>query len=326
MAVFLSCGDALFDLFAGPGGDIATVRLEGHVGGSPLNVAIGLARLGNRAGYFCKNSSDLFGARIRGYLDANGVALDWLVPTDRPSTLAIVQTDTSGSASYVFHIGGTADVSIETAELPETLPDAIEAVHVGSYSTAVEPTASALLALVRRERGRRPISYDPNVRLPIEPDLELWRSRFREFGACADVIKASDEDIVSLAEPGATGKPRFDEFAADALALGAKLVVVTRGGEGALVYAADGRTSEAAGVPVEVQDTVGAGDTFQAATLHWLAHHGAISEGGLDIEGADLADLADFAACAAAITCTRSGANLPTIEELERFRADRGRA
>ena len=129
--MYLCCGDALFDLFAVPGDDVAGIRLDGHVGGSPLNVAVGLARLGNRTGYLCKNSDDPFGQRIRAFLDANGVSLDWVLPTTRNSTLAIVQTDASGAASYVFHIAGTADVSIGRDELPEDLPDALEVVHVG---------------------------------------------------------------------------------------------------------------------------------------------------------------------------------------------------
>jgi len=324
MPVFLSCGDALFDLFAGSGDDAAGIRLEGHVGGSPLNVAVGLSRLGNRAGFLCKNSDDLFGQRIRAYLDANGVALDWVMPTVRNSTLAIVQTDVTGAAIYVFHIEGTADVSIEEADLPASLPDELDVVHVASYSTVVEPTASSLLALVRRESARRLISYDPNLRLMIEPDRDVWRARFAEIVACTDVVKASDEDVAALVGSDGKGdRDAFDAFAADTIGKGAGLVLVTRGNDGAMVYAADGRVTEVPGVLVDVQDTVGAGDTFQAAALHWLGAHGAIENGALRLDGADLADLGDFATAAAAITCTRSGANLPTFEDVERFRAAR---
>ncbi len=322
--MYLCCGDALFDLFAVPGDDVAGIRLDGHVGGSPLNVAVGLARLGNRTGYLCKNSDDPFGQRIRAFLDANGVSLDWVLPTTRNSTLAIVQTDASGAASYVFHIAGTADVSIGRDELPEDLPDALEVVHVGSYSTVVEPTAGALLALLRRESARRLISYDPNIRLPIEPDLDVWRTRFGEIAAVADVIKASDEDIAALQGGGRRGRDAFDAFAADAFGRGAGLVLVTRGGDGALAYAADGRVAEVPGVRVDVRDTVGAGDTFQAATLHRLGALGAMSGGTLRPDDVDLEELAGFATAAAAITCTRSGADLPTIEEVEGFLAGRG--
>jgi len=322
--VFLSCGDTLFDLFVHPGKVVGDVHLDGHVGGSPLNVALGLSRLGDRAGYLCKNSTDLFGERIRAYLDINGVLLDWIVSTPLNSTLAIVQLDAGGSANYVFHIHGTADVSLETCELPESFPDDLDVLHVASYSTVTEPTASTLLALIRRESGRRLISYDPNLRLQIEPDVDIWRTRFKEIAACSDLIKASDEDVAMIR--GVEGKARaadVDAFAADAIGTGATLVMITRGSEGASVYCADGRHVDVPGIIVDVQDTVGAGDTFQAASLHWLKANGAIVDGKLDPEDADLAELANFAASAAAITCERAGADLPTLADVERFRAGR---
>ena len=318
--MFLCCGDALFDLFAADGETVGEIRLGGHVGGSPLNVAVGLARMGNPSGYLCKNSTDTFGQRIRRYLDDNGVSGNLIVPSDRNSTLAIVETDESGSASYAFYTDGTADRSMEEGELPTPLPEAVELVHVGSYSTVTDPTGGALLTLVRRERTARVISYDPNVRLAIEPDPDVWRERFAGFAACADVVKASDEDIAALRGASCS----LESFAADTLALGPRLVAVTRGGEGALVFANDGRSAEAAGVDVTVQDTVGAGDTFQASTLHRLRADGALDGGRLDVAALDLQRLAEFAASGAALTCTRSGADLPTLAEIEAFMAERG--
>jgi len=317
--MFVSCGDALFDLFAADGESLGGIRLDGHVGGSPMNVAVGLARLGNAASYLCKNSTGTFGTRIRRYLDENGVGCDLVVPSDRNSTLAIVETDAGGSASYVFYTNGTADRSLEESELPP-LPEEAAVVHVGSYSTATEPTAGALLALVRRERTARVISYDPNVRLSIEPDTDVWRQRFAGFAACADFVKASDEDIAALRGESCS----LETFAADTLALGPRLVAVTRGGAGALLFAADGRSAQAAGVEVTVRDTVGAGDTFQACTLHRLRADGALDGGRLNADVLDLQALADFAANGAALTCTRSGADLPTLDELEAFMAERG--
>ena len=144
--------------------------------------------------------------------------------------------------------------------------------------------------------------------MPIEPDLDVWRTRFGEIAAVADVIKASDEDIAALQGGGKHGRDAFDAFAADALGRGAGLVLVTRGGDGSLAYAADGRVAEVEGVRVDVRDTVGAGDTFQAATLHRLGALGAMSGGTLRLDDVDLEELAGFATAAAAITCTRSGA------------------
>lgn len=325
--MFLSCGDTLFDLFVHPGKAVGDVHLDGHVGGSPLNVALGLARLGNRAGYLCKNSTDLFGERIRAYLDANGVLLDWVVSTSLNSTLAIVQLDDGGSANYVFHIHGTADVSLEESELPDSFPDDLFVLHVASYSTVTEPTASTLLSLIRRESDRRIISYDPNLRPQIEPDLDIWRARYKEISACSDLIKASDEDVAMIRGiEGEAGASDVDAFAADAIGTGATLVMITRGSGGAFVYCSDGRQVSVPGIAVDVQDTVGAGDTFQAASLHWLGANGAIVDGRLDPGDADLAELATFAASAAAITCTRAGADLPTLADVERFRAERSSA
>ena len=317
--MFLSCGDALFDLFAADGDTVGDIRLGGHVGGSPLNVAVGLARLGNAAAYLCKNSTDTFGARIARYLEANAVTRELIVESPRNSTLAIVETDASGAASYVFYTDGTADLSLSEAELPATLAEDIGVVHVGSYSTGVDPTASALLALVRRERAARVISYDPNIRLSIEPDLDIWRERFGGFAAAADVVKASDEDITALFGTSCTA----ERFAAEAFALGATLVAITRGGDGGELHTADGRSARIDGIEVTVRDTVGAGDTFQAAMLHRLGTDGAIAEGTLSTEALDLDALATFAASAAALTCTRSGADLPTLAELEDFIASR---
>jgi len=307
--MFVSCGDALFDLFALPQTTTGTIAIEGHVGGSPLNVAIGLARLGNPTGYLAKNSTDVFGQRIAGFLKENAVSTDFLIPSPRNSTLAIVGMRGDGSAEYGFYTSETADRSMTKAELPATLPRAVECLHVGSYSTATEPTASSLLALVRREQGQRFISYDPNIRTSIEPDLDLWRHQVREFSSTAHFVKASDEDLKALYP----GKP-VENFAADCIARGADLVFVTRGPEGALGFSADGRSTAAPGVPVEVVDTVGAGDTFQAAGLHWLSAAGFLAS--RRAREADLDALMDFAIAAAAVTCSRRGADLPRLDEV----------
>lgn len=313
--MFLSCGDALFDLFAAPQEKAGTITLEGHVGGSPLNVAVGLARLGNPTGYLAKNSTDVFGQRIAAFLKGNGVSTDFLIPSTRNSTLAIVGMRPDGSADYGFYTSETADRSLTTAELPADLPRALDCIHVGSYSTATEPTASSLLALVRRESGGRFISYDPNIRPSIEPDLDLWRQQVDAFGRAAHFVKASDEDL-KLLYPGKSP----ENFAADCITRGASLVFVTRGGEGATGFSADGRSAAAPGLAVDVVDTVGAGDTFQAAGLHWLAARKLLD--ATSARSADLDALLGFAIAAAAVTCSRRGADLPTLGDIEAFRAE----
>lgn len=314
--MFLSCGDALFDLFSGKGSDnesssLSHVTLSGDAGGSPMNVAVGLARLGHHSRFFTKLSSDLFGQRLKLFLDANNVDTSLAPPTTLNTTLAIVETQDDGSADYAFYTDNTADVMIESADIPSSLDDEIRLVHFGSYSTAVEPVASSLMSFANREATNRIISYDPNLRPSIEPDVDRWREVFKIFAATANLIKASDEDIATL-----LGKNREDQFVDDCFSLGAELVFITRGPDGASGFKADGTVVNVGGASVSVVDTVGAGDTFQATLLHWLATHGHLAEGASLLGDVDIAAAMKLAVKAAAITCSRSGADLPHLGDL----------
>lgn len=310
--MFLCCGDALFDLFSLPGDGPATIRLEGRVGGSPLNVAVGLARFGQPVAYFTKNSSDLFGRRIAAYLKHEGVETRFLIEAANNSTLAVVEVDAAGVPNYAFYTGGTADRSLTPDELPATFPPEIRAIHIGSYTTATEPTASSLVALVKREHGRRFISYDPNIRPSIEPDLDVWRRRIASLAGTAHLLKLSSEDA-ELLFPGKSP----EHLAADWIQRGTRLVVMTRGGEGAVGFAAGGCSAAVPGQHVEVVDTVGAGDTFQAAMLTWLEKHDALQAAdAAALDSDDLRAMLSFGARAAAITCSRRGADMPRLAEL----------
>lgn len=311
--MFISCGDILVDLFHTPSDAVGDVGLSGHVGGSPLNVAVGLSRLGNKAGYLCKNSTDVIGQGISRYIEANGILSDWVVPSALNSTLAMIRKNDDGSANYAFYTSNTADVSLTPDELPDQFPDELAVLHFGSYSTAVAPTSTALLALAQREASKRVISYDPNIRAGVQPDMAIWRDTFSQLAGVADFVKASDEDIATLFGSDKS----FESFAADTLAMGASVVAVTEGGKGATVYTADGRVAKSSPPKITVADTVGAGDTFQAASLHWLYTQGCVLNGTLSLENADIQSWIDFATKAAAVTCTRSGADLPTLAEID---------
>ncbi len=312
--MFLSCGDALFDLFAGGSDNPAVIQLDGRVGGAPMNVAIGLSRLGQRVGFFSKVSRDIFGEKIMAHLANEGVDTRLIVRTDQLSTLAIVSLDAAGAARYSFYIENTADRSINAVELPTALPSEIKVIHIGgSYSTAIEPSASSFVGLVERERGRRLISYDPNIRDSVAPDLDLWRARVAKLASMAHLIKASEEDLAKL-YPGRSA----EDAAGDWIAGGANLALVTLGGEGALGFTANGVSARVPGVKVKVIDTVGAGDTFQAATLDWLAREGRLSPDALaSLTSQELPAMLTYAAKAAAITCSRRGADLPRAAELQ---------
>jgi fructokinase len=310
--MILTCGDALFDVFANPSSSTSTMALDARVGGSPLNVAVALSRLGQSAAFLAKVSNDPFGRRLLAHLESEGVDTDLIVRTGAPTTLAIIALDEKGVPTYSFYTSGTADRSLEAAELPARLPDAVRVVHIGSYTTALEPTASSLEALVTRERGRRFISYDPNIRPSIVPDPELWRRRVAALTAQAHLVKASVEDIQFL-YPGAD----VDRVLADWLERGAGIAVATMGDVGARAMTRQGVAARVSSRTVKVIDTVGAGDTFQAALLTWLAEHGRLSADGLaTLSADDLNGLLTFAARAAAITCSRRGADMPRRGEL----------
>lgn len=311
--MFLSCGDSLFDVYAsGDETDVSTISLAGRVGGSPLNVALGLARLGHDAAFFTKMSNDAFGQRIRNFMSREGIDQRFLIPTERNTTLAMVSLSPQGTPQYNFYIDGTADRSIEPAEVPSSFPDDLHAIHLASYSTVTEPTASALAHLVSQEHGRRFISYDPNIRASIEPDLDVWRSRVDATLPFATLVKASEEDL-ELIYPGRN----VETVLGDWIAAGAALAVVTRGENGALGLTRNGVAAQVSGVSVTVADTVGAGDTFQAALLAKLFEDKRLSDAHLaDFDQPMLEDLMGFAVKAAAITCSRRGADLPRRSDL----------
>nr|WP_047577660.1 carbohydrate kinase [Methylobacterium sp. ZNC0032] len=313
--MILVCGEALVDLFAeaGTGGEMPARIVAG---GSPFNVAIGLARLGVAAGFLGGVSRDGFGNLLADLLVREGVDDRYLVRTDRLTTISVVTTGRDGHPGYAFHGEGAADRSLTIADLPTMLPDSIRALTFGSYTMAVEPVGSAFAALAERERGRRVISVDPNLRPTAIGELSGWHRAAERFYRAATIVKASDEDIRIAWD----GQLTPAEAACHWLDLGARLVVVTQGGQGATAFAAAGQVC----VPsrkVAVQDTVGAGDTFHAALLARLARTGRLEPeaiAALDREA--LADLLAYAVAAASITVTRRGADLPSAAEVEAVR------
>lgn len=305
--MFLVCGEALMDVFAL--GDTPTgVALDARVGGSPFNVAVGLARMAQPVAFFGGVSRGFLGDRLVRALNAEGVNLSHLVRSEAPTTLGLVGVDERGVPSYSFYGQGTAELQLT----PDSLPAATFGVlHVGSYTTVVDPVAGTLRALVEREHRQCLVSYDPNIRLNVQPDLARWRDQLQWMLPRTHLLKISDEDL-SLLMP----QTPPEAFAAEALKQGVQLVVVTRGGEGASAWTPHLRVN-APPTRVDVVDTVGAGDTFQAALLTWLAEHRTASAGQLSTLTAErLTHALAFAARAAAITCSRRGADMPRRDEL----------
>ena len=197
--MFLSCGEALYDLFPSAETDTG-FTFDARIGGSPFNVAIGLSRLGRGAALFTGLSSDPLGRRLERTLKDEGVATTWLVSKRNPTTLALVGLGPRGVPHYSFYGHDAADCSVGEADLPD-LPGSVTAIHFGSYSLMVEPTGSSLLQLARRHHEGKLISLDPNIRPNVEPDAGRWRRRVEAFSEIADLVKASDEDL-DLLFPG----------------------------------------------------------------------------------------------------------------------------
>ena len=307
--MFLSCGEALYDLF--PSAETGTgFTFDAHIGGSPFNVAVGLARLGRRAALFTGLSADPLGRRLQRTLEDEGVGTSWLVGKRNQTTLALVSLGPGGVPHYTFYGHDAADSSVCEADLPE-LPPTVTALSFGSYSLVVEPTGSSLLQLARRHHDSRLISLDPNPRLNVEADVRRWRRRVDAFSELADLIKVSDEDLKILF-PGDEIESAISRWSSR----GVRLIVVTRGGKGALV-SFRGEVFESSGRTIDVVDTVGAGDSFHAGLLCGLDELDKATKAGLEELSLDeCRRIVDFAMSAAAMTCTRRGADLPRRSHL----------
>jgi fructokinase len=308
--MFLVCGDSLFDFFLDAEDGPGAATFAARVGGSPLNVALGLSRLDCASGLLTGLSDDMLGKRIARVLDDEGVSTAYAVRTSRPTTISLVGLDAHGVPEYQFYGNGAADIGVALGDLPAIGADVV-GLHFGSYSIAVAPVGDAFAALARRE-AERFISLDPNIRPTIEPDMAVWRSRIDALLPAVDLVKISAEDL-ELLHPGRSAA----DFASDMLGRGVKLVVVTDGGATAGGWTASGLHATATPPRVDVIDTVGAGDTFQAALIAQLCAHPDGPKAALAaLDATVLHATLDYAARAAAITCSRRGADLPRAAEL----------
>jgi fructokinase len=301
--LILIAGEALIDLV--PVGD---GTLAAHPGGGPFNTARALGRLERPVAYLGRISTDRFGAELAGALAADGVRLDVHVRTDDPTTLALVELDAHGVGQYRFYTEGTAAPGLTEADALGALPAAVGYLHVGTLGLVLEPMAAALEALAGALSGRALVMVDPNCRPAIIADPPGYRSRLARVLAGADVVKVSEEDLAWLA-PGVPAA----SAARALLGQGPAVVLLTRGGDGALVLSGEGEQTVSA-PPVEVVDTIGAGDAFSGGWLAWWSEQG-FGRAELADAGA-IADATAFACRVAALTCARAGASPPRRAEL----------
>lgn len=297
-------GEALIDLVET--GDDAP-RLA-RPGGSPYNVAIGLARLGRPTSFVGRLSHDPLGTILRNHATRSGVDLSLSRDAREPTTVALVEIDDGGAARYRVGVDGTADFQWTDAELAD-VPADIAALHFGSLASWTPPGDAAIHRRVAALRETTFVSYDPNVRPHLQPDAATARAQVERTLPHAHLVKTSEEDI-SWLYPGADA----DEIARSWLGLGPTAVLVTRGGNGSAAHTATERVTRPV-TRIDVVDTVGAGDAFTSGLLDALARRGLLTPTAA-FDAATLAELLDDAARVAAITCSRAGANPPWRSEL----------
>ena len=289
------CGEVLIDIL--PTGPV--------VGGGPANTAKALARLGHDVYFIDGISSDAYGQVARTELLRDGVNLDLALVSDKPTCTASVTLDAAGGASYEFLIDGTATFDFHGSWLPDPYRFQPKVLHIGTLVTVIEPGASALYDWAMQVAEFAPIVFDPNIRPSVQPDRDLYEAAVEKWAALSAVIKVSDDDLAWL----------FPEVSIDDVAKrwindGVFLVVITRGANGIVGFTEDGRV-EVPGVKVDVVDTVGAGDTVGAIVVEAMIEHGLI-----ELRGDRLQEVLSRAAHAAAITCSRPGAEPPYKHEL----------
>lgn len=307
--MLIACGDALID-FVPTRNAAGREAVMPAVGGSCLNVAIGMARLGAPTGFVGGISTDLFGQMIVDHATASNVELGFVTRSDDQTTLAFVRI-VAGESHYAFYDAGTA--TRNWIYRRGTIPFAdIEAVHVGSTTLVNDLGAAETKALIADARAFSTISFDPNCRPNLVKDKPAYLARMMEFAAGSDLIKMSDLDFVYL-----FGEQPYQLRASALLGQGASLVVITRGNNGAIAWHAGAGQIEVTAPEVEVADTIGAGDSFQAALLFALHKQGRIARERLKDIGADeLRRALTFAANCAGLTCTRPGADPPWSHEI----------
>lgn len=306
--MILCCGEALIDMLPRD----TTLGEKGfapYAGGAVFNTAIALGRLGQPTGFFTGLSDDMMGDILRDTLRRSHVDFSYCATLSRPTTIAFVKL-TDGHASYAFYDENTAGRMITEADLP-ALGDDCEALHFGAISLIPEPCGATYEALMAREQATRVISLDPNIRPGFIKDKAAHMARIRRMAAMSDIVKFSDEDLAWFGLEGDE-----ETLARHWLHHGAKLVVVTRGAEGAVGYTARHKVT----VPSEkvtVVDTVGAGDTFDAGVLASLKMQNLLTKAQVANLGEEqIAHALALGAKAAAVTVSRAGANPPFANEI----------
>ncbi|MCX5062475.1 MULTISPECIES: carbohydrate kinase [unclassified Streptomyces] len=310
-------GECVADAFATPASASNELALRVLPGGGPANTAVALARLGTPARFLARLSGDVFGRLFRAHLEASGVDLSSAVSAAEPSTLAVAELDAQGQAGFSFHAQNTADWQWTAEELARVDLSDSACVHTGSLALVRQPGAAVVEDFLAAAAPRATISIDPNVRpLLVHPDV--YRARLAHWCGLADVLRLSEDDL-ELLLPETPPEQACDIWHA----AGARLVVITRGADGALA-SLDGARVRVPAVATRVVDTVGAGDSFTAGLLHHLGAHGLLGGRLTDLRLDEVAEACVFGAQVAALTCSVTGPNPPYAGQLAQLAAAGG--
>jgi fructokinase len=303
------CGEVLVDLIPDANNPGSKERV-GVIGGGPENTAIALARLGHQVEFIDGISTDKWGVLAKQELDDDGVGTRFCKFSDKPTCQAIVSLNENGGASYEFVIDGTATFDFSRDWLPDAYKFKPVALHIGTLVTVVEPAASVLFDWALEVSELAPVIFDPNIRPAVISDRDKYREHVEKWVTISSVVKVSDDDLNWL-------YPDEDhvEVAKRWIEGGVAVVVITKGAEGLVGVTSKGVVS-VPGLKVQVVDTIGAGDTVGAVITE------AVKTVGLDeLHSAALLVTLEKAARAAAFTCTKKGAQPPTLKELKDINA-----
>jgi fructokinase len=304
-------GEAVADAFLTPAGTPGTVGLDLRVrpGGGPANTAVALARLGTPTCFLGRLAHGAFGDMLRAHLVASGVDLSTSVSADEQATFAVAAVDGGGRAAYDFYAKGTADWHWSAAELDERITTGVACVHAGSLALVLHPGGPLIERALATLREQSVISIDPNVR-PAHVAPETYRVAMKRWSRLADILRLSEEDLTHLA-PGNSIEAACSTWHDD----GVDLVVVTRGGEGAIA-SLRGTSITVPALDIDPVDTVGAGDAFTAGLLHHLWRHGTLRPSLPGLTAETLERAMAFATRVAGRTCLVPGADPPWAADL----------
>ena len=309
--MILCFGESLIDLIPQEDANGATVFMP-VPGGSPFNTAIALGRLGIHTGFLGAISTDFFGDMLISHLENNNVDPTYFFQSQAPTSLAFVSPETKEKeTSYQFYMDGTAATLLRPDDIPRSFPSSVEALLFGSTALATEPIATTLINLMQQESGKRLITLDPNIRPSLISDPETFRSRFTIFLECTDIVKISLSDLEWLFP-----SKNWREFSQMCLGHGVSVVFLTDGGTGAWgitnrheIFSESER--------IDVKDSIGAGDSFHAGMLTQLSRLGKLSSASIQtLTVNDLENCLHLGTRAAAIACSRPGADPPWADEL----------